>query len=321
MPHYCYHPGLSIAGNCRICMVEVEGWPRPQISCKLQPSPGMIVQTEKRDGPGCADRSTMEMLLVNHPLDCPICDQAGECHLQDYSYQLGQGKASTSTEKTKLPRTCPSARRSSTTPSAASSARSACVSPRRSPDTHELDLGYRGDHEMRDHDEQGEFKTPYSMNIIDICPVGALTSRRTSASRAGCGSWTSRRRSAPAARAAATSPRAAREGSFLRMEPRENAGRQQVVDVRRRPPRLHPRELSDAPRRARVRGADGTLASTRPGTRPSSTAAAALKANPGDVLVDGGCTLEEMCRSLRSWPAASVARTARLPRRRHRRRR
>jgi len=92
IPHYCYHPGLSIAGNCRICMVEVEGWPKPQIACKLSPSPGMVVKTQT---PLAVDarKATMEFLLVNHPLDCPICDQAGECHLQDYSYQLGQGES------------------------------------------------------------------------------------------------------------------------------------------------------------------------------------------------------------------------------------
>ena len=106
IPHYCYHPGLSIAGNCRICMVEVEGWPRPQIACKLAPSPGMVVKTGS-DLAKEARRSTMEFLLVNHPLDCPICDQAGECHMQEYSYELGQGESRATTPKTKAPKKVP----------------------------------------------------------------------------------------------------------------------------------------------------------------------------------------------------------------------
>jgi NADH-quinone oxidoreductase subunit G len=88
IPHFCYHNGLSVAGNCRICQVEVEGVPKMQISCALTPTDGMVVWTESEK---CikAREATMEFLLINHPLDCPVCDKAGECALQDYSYKHG----------------------------------------------------------------------------------------------------------------------------------------------------------------------------------------------------------------------------------------
>ncbi|MCX6976530.1 MAG: 2Fe-2S iron-sulfur cluster-binding protein, partial [Verrucomicrobia bacterium] len=113
IPHYCYHPKLSTPGNCRMCMVEMGmpkmtpdrqpilgadgrpeiGWiPRPQISCAQDIAEGMGIRTgsalveEARKG-------VLEFLLINHPLDCPICDQAGECHLQEYSVEFGQGES------------------------------------------------------------------------------------------------------------------------------------------------------------------------------------------------------------------------------------
>src|SRR6267142_1874671 len=88
VPHYCWHPKLSIDGSCRLCQVEVEGVPKLQIACNTPVQDGMVVRTntprvqQAREG-------VMELLLVNHPLDCPICDQAGECKLQDYAYEYG----------------------------------------------------------------------------------------------------------------------------------------------------------------------------------------------------------------------------------------
>ncbi|HEX7528549.1 MAG TPA: 2Fe-2S iron-sulfur cluster-binding protein, partial [Thermoanaerobaculia bacterium] len=82
VPHFCYHPRLSIVGQCRMCMVEVEGVPKIQASCTVPVRDGMVIKasTEKALA---ARNATMEFLLINHPLDCPICDQAGECKLQD----------------------------------------------------------------------------------------------------------------------------------------------------------------------------------------------------------------------------------------------
>ena len=83
VPHYCWHPGLSIAGNCRICLVEVEGQAPLQLACNTQCADNMVVKTDSEKAKQ-GQEDVMELLLINHPLDCPICDQAGECKLQDY---------------------------------------------------------------------------------------------------------------------------------------------------------------------------------------------------------------------------------------------
>src|SRR5690242_21381495 len=92
VPHYCYHPGLSIAGQCRLCMVDIEKNPRPQIGCNTQAADGMVVHTQTERVLETR-KSIMEFHLVNHPLDCPICDQAGECKLQDYYMEVGKYKS------------------------------------------------------------------------------------------------------------------------------------------------------------------------------------------------------------------------------------
>lgn len=90
IPHYCYHPNLSIAGNCRICYVEVEGIPKLLTSCSTVVTDGMVVHTQS-EMVQRGRKDVMELLLLNHPLDCPECDQAGECKLQDYSFKHGNG--------------------------------------------------------------------------------------------------------------------------------------------------------------------------------------------------------------------------------------
>jgi len=297
VPHYCYHPGLSIAGNCRICMVEVEGNKRPQISCKLQCAPPpwikepLRIQTESEIAKQ-GQEGTMEMLLVNHPLDCPICDQAGECHLQDYSYEVGQGQAISTTAKTKLPKNVPFGSKIVYDAERCIKCTLCVRFCEEVTQTNELAMSGRSDHEIVVMTNKGEFTTPYAMNIIDLCPVGALTSRDfrfksrlwfmdfaesvcTGCAR-GCNVMTG-----------------GRDGTFMRMEPRENqavnkywmcdAGRMDYKFVNS-PTRL------ESPL---VRQADGTLAVAN-WEDAITAAAAALKAAPGDVLVDGGCTLEEM---------------------------
>ncbi len=88
IPHYCYHPALSIAGSCRMCLVEIEGHRKLETSCSTIAGDGMVVHT---DTPKVkeARKDVLEFLLINHPLDCPVCDKAGECYLQDYDYQYG----------------------------------------------------------------------------------------------------------------------------------------------------------------------------------------------------------------------------------------
>lgn len=89
VPHYCYHPGLPVAGVCRMCLVEVEKTPKLQIACATSVTEGMVVHT--RSAQAKAGRmGVLELLLINHPLDCPICDQAGECELQDFVFQEGR---------------------------------------------------------------------------------------------------------------------------------------------------------------------------------------------------------------------------------------
>src|SRR5512134_397251 len=86
IPYYCWHPGLTIAANCRMCLVEVEKSPKLQPACQWQINDGMIVHTESPKVKE-ARRAVMEYLLLNHPVDCPICDQAGECKLQEYWFE------------------------------------------------------------------------------------------------------------------------------------------------------------------------------------------------------------------------------------------
>ena len=101
IPHYCYHPKLSIDGSCRMCLVKVEGLPKLTISCNTPVRDGMVVDTR---GPEVtkARQGVLELLLVNHPLDCPICDQAGECYLQDYAFEYGRREARTQEPRRKL---------------------------------------------------------------------------------------------------------------------------------------------------------------------------------------------------------------------------
>src|SRR5918995_5161648 len=86
IPHYCYHPGLPVAGVCRMCLVEVEKTPKLQIACATTVAEGMVVRTQSAQAKS-GRMGVLELLLINHPLDCPICDQAGECELQDFVFQ------------------------------------------------------------------------------------------------------------------------------------------------------------------------------------------------------------------------------------------
>ena len=291
VPHYCYHPGLSIAGNCRICMVEVEGWDRPQIACKLQPGEGMVVKTDSELALS-ARAGTMEMLLVNHPLDCPICDQAGECHLQDYSYEFGQGEASSSTEKTKLPKNVAFGEKIVYDAERCIKCTLCVRFCQEITETHELDLANRGDHEQVIMTSKGEFQTPYSMNIIDICPVGALTSRDFRfKSRLWFMDFAPSIDTSCAKGTNITT--GGRDGKFLRIEPRYNpdvnqwwmsdAGRLGYKYANTETRIVVPHVRNEAGQLVEVSVDDAIVA-----------AAQALQAHGGDVLMDGGCTLEEM---------------------------
>ncbi|MGB7160244.1 MAG: 2Fe-2S iron-sulfur cluster-binding protein [Tepidisphaeraceae bacterium] len=103
IPQYCYHPGLSIPASCRICLVEVEGLPKLVPSCQTPVRDGMVVHSTSPKAVA-NQKQVMEYLLINHPLDCPVCDQAGECYLQDYSYQYGRSQSRFEEDKVKNPK-------------------------------------------------------------------------------------------------------------------------------------------------------------------------------------------------------------------------
>jgi NADH-quinone oxidoreductase subunit G len=176
IPHYCWHPKLSIDGSCRLCQVEVEGMPKLQIACNTPVTDGMKVHTST-ERVAKARRGVMELLLINHPLDCPICDQAGECKLQDYAFDYGVAGA-----RTREPRR-PAKKATDLGPTIVFD-QERCILCRRCvrfcrevPKTGELGVFNRGDESLLEAFPGTPLDNPYSMNVADICPVGALTTR------------------------------------------------------------------------------------------------------------------------------------------------
>ncbi len=176
IPYYCYHPGLSIAGNCRICLVEVEKFPKPVIACNTAVAEGMVVYTQSEKTKEW-ERAVMEFLLINHPLDCPICDQAGECKLQEYSFRHGQPTTRFVEEKSHGPK------RRDLGPGVVYDWER-CIKCTRCirfceevTKTGELGMFLRGVHEEVGIYPGKPLDNPYSGNVVDICPVGALTWR------------------------------------------------------------------------------------------------------------------------------------------------
>ena len=176
VPFYCYHPGLSIAGNCRICLVEIEGAPKLQIACYTRAADGMKVQTTS-DKTLNGRRDVLEFLLINHPLDCPVCDQAGECWLQDYYMQHGLYDPKFNEQKVKKPKKVPLG------PTVMLDAERCILCSRCVRFTDEISkTGEFGIFNRCDHAEVGlhpgkALDNNYSGNVVDICPVGALTDR------------------------------------------------------------------------------------------------------------------------------------------------
>jgi NADH-quinone oxidoreductase subunit G len=176
VPHYCYHPALSIAGACRLCMVDIEKTPRPTIACNTLAADGMVVQT-RTERVLETRRSVMEWHLINHPLDCPVCDQAGECWLQIYYMQHGLYEPRMIDDKVHKPKAVPLGRYVMLDAERCILC-SRCV---RFCDevtkTGELGIFNRGDHSEIGVFPGSTLDNPYSGNVIDICPVGALTDR------------------------------------------------------------------------------------------------------------------------------------------------
>lgn len=176
VPYYCYHPGLSVAGNCRMCQVEVEGIPKLQIACHMEAKDAMVVHT-KNEKVVKTRQHMLEFLLVNHPVDCPVCDQAGECWLQDYYMKHGLHDSRVNEDKVSKPKAVPIG------PNVMLDNERCILCSRcvRFTDeiskTRELGIANRGDHSEVQVFPGKQLDNPYSGNVVDICPVGALTDR------------------------------------------------------------------------------------------------------------------------------------------------
>jgi NADH-quinone oxidoreductase subunit G len=176
IPHFCYHKKLSIAANCRMCLVDVEKMPKPMPACATPVTNGMIVRT-KSEKATLAQKSVMEFLLINHPLDCPICDQGGECQLQDLAVGYG-GSASRYEEEKRV------VFHKDVGPLISMEEMSRCIHCTRCvrfgqevAGAMELGMIHRGEHSEITTVTGRTVDSELSGNMIDICPVGALTSK------------------------------------------------------------------------------------------------------------------------------------------------
>ena len=176
IPHFCYHKKLSIAANCRMCLVDVEKAPKPMPACATPVTQGMVVRTHSEKAVK-AQQSVMEFLLINHPLDCPICDQGGECQLQDLAVGYG-GTASRYQEEKRV------VFHKDVGPLISMEEMSRCIHCTRCvrfgqevAGVMELGMSHRGEHAEIETFVGQTVDSELSGNMIDLCPVGALTSK------------------------------------------------------------------------------------------------------------------------------------------------
>ncbi|MDO5691532.1 MAG: NADH-quinone oxidoreductase subunit NuoG [Pseudomonadota bacterium] len=176
IPHFCYHKKLSIAANCRMCLVDVEKAPKPMPACATPVTQGMIVRTQSNKAIS-AQKSVMEFLLINHPLDCPVCDQGGECQLQDLAVGYGASASRYGEEKRVVIH-------KDVGPLISMEEMARCIHCTRCvrfgqeiAGVMELGMSNRGEHAEIETFVGQSVDSELSGNMIDICPVGALTSR------------------------------------------------------------------------------------------------------------------------------------------------
>jgi len=176
IPHFCYHKKLSIAASCRMCLVDIEKMPKPMPACATSVTQGMVVRT-KSDKAIKAQQSVMEFLLINHPLDCPICDQGGECQLQDLAVGYG-GSTSRYEEEKRVVAV------KDVGPLISMQEMARCIHCTRCvrfgqeiAGVMELGMSHRGEHAEIETFVGQTIDSELSGNMIDICPVGALTSK------------------------------------------------------------------------------------------------------------------------------------------------
>ncbi|MDD5472329.1 MAG: NADH-quinone oxidoreductase subunit NuoG, partial [Sideroxydans sp.] len=222
IPHFCYHKKLSIAANCRMCLVQVEKAPKPLPACATPVAEGMKVYTHSEQAVK-AQKGVMEFLLVNHPLDCPICDQGGECMLQDMSVGYGNGHSRYHEEKRMV-------LSKDIGPLVAAEEMSRCINCTRcvrfgAEIAGQMELGqaFRGEHAEIMSFVSGAVDSELSGNMIDLCPVGALTSKPF---RYKARSWELSRRRAVSAHDSLGSGLAVhtKDNRVLRVLPIENEG-------------------------------------------------------------------------------------------------
>ncbi|HQT96464.1 MAG TPA: 2Fe-2S iron-sulfur cluster-binding protein [Thermodesulfobacteriota bacterium] len=177
IPHYCYHPKLSIAGNCRMCLVEVEKFPKLQTACSTVVTDGMVVRTDT-EKVRKAVTGVLELILIHHPIDCPICDQAGECGLQDYYMKFGLHKSRYALEDKVHKKKAQDIGGQIVLDAERCILCSRCVRfLTEVTGTRELDFFNRGDHSEISIFPGKPLDNDYTGNLADICPVGALTSK------------------------------------------------------------------------------------------------------------------------------------------------
>ncbi len=176
IPRYCYHPGMPIAGTCRMCTVEVEKAPKLMTSCSTPAADGMVVHT-RSDKVLKSRTGVMEFLLTNHPLDCPVCDKAGECELQDYNYEYGPGTSNFKEEKRVFDEATTKKLSSQVTLNM-----NRCVHCERCvrftddvTKTNDLVMVNRGWHKELTTTTEAGLTNDYQGCLTDFCPVGALT--------------------------------------------------------------------------------------------------------------------------------------------------
>jgi NADH-quinone oxidoreductase subunit G len=175
IPHYCYHPKLSIDGSCRLCQVRIEGVPKLQISCNTPVHDAMVVHVADPEV-ALARRGVEELLLLNHPLDCPICDKAGECWLQNYAMRFGSRFARTHDPRRKHEKRLDIGDRMLLDQERCILCRRCVRFCREISQTGELHVFNLGDRSVLDiHDRR--LDNDYSMCTADICPVGALETK------------------------------------------------------------------------------------------------------------------------------------------------
>lgn len=176
IPHYCWHPKLSIDGSCRMCQVEIEGVPKLSVACNTPVRDGMVVHTTSVKVQNTR-RGVLELLLVNHPLDCPICDKAGECLLQDYSFAYGSRESKSAEPRRKLEKRKDIGPRMILDQERCILCRRCVRFCREITKTNELGVFNLGERSVLDVLDDKPLANDYSICTADVCPVGALESK------------------------------------------------------------------------------------------------------------------------------------------------